>query len=204
MSLAGWVGFGLFVLLLGFVALLWFNRGWWIPRYRDSLPVVVARGLSEPRIYPDFIALELGMDAKLIVFGDYLDLLKATRDWHNDWEVKQTGPTTLRLETTGISVNVVNGQIETYMLNLDRIFADEGWEGWLPSWREAQLTPDLTYTALTGELEAPPGLAEYTYTSPNSVKHGPSWVQPVWILHFQGGWLKRIESRFLIGTGIEQ
>ena len=202
--MAAWVGFGLVVSMLGVVALLWFYRGWWIPRYRDSLPVFVAQELVEPRVYPDFMALEEGMDAKLVVFGDYLDLLKATRDWHNDWEVKQTGPNTLRLETTGISVHVVNGQIETYLLNLDRVFADEGWNGWLPSWREAQLTPGLSYSALTGEKENPPGLAEYTYTSAKSVKHGRNWVKPVWVLHFHGGWLKRIESRFLIGEGIEE
>ncbi len=194
----------LLVLLLGIAALLWFNRGWWIPRYRDSLPDVVANELTEPRVYPDFIALEQGMDAKLIVFGDYLDLIAATRDWHNDWKVKLTGPTTLRMETTGISVNVLDDGIETYMLNLDRIFEDEAWAGWLPSWRAAGLTPDLTYTALTGEQEVPQGLAEFEYISQTSVKHGASWVKPVWVLHFHGGFLRRIESRFQIGAGIEQ
>ena len=195
-------------MLLGLIVVvaagLWFFRGWWIPRYRDSLPEVVAQELKEPQVFPDFIALEQGLDAKLVVFGDYLDLIKATRDWHNDWKIKQTGPTTLRLETTGISVNVLNGQIETFTLNLDRVFEDEAWAGWLPSWREANLTTDLTYTALTGETESPPGLVEYTYTSQNSVKHGGSWVKPQWILHFHNGWLKRIESRYLIGASIEQ
>lgn len=203
-SLPRIIGLVLLALIIVGGAGLWFFRGWWIPRYRDSLPDVVAQGLREPQVYPDFMALELGMDAKLIVFGDYLDLIKATRDWHTDWEIKQTGPTTLFLEADGLSVNVLNGQIETYMLDLDRIFAEEKWQGWLPSWREANLTPDLTYTALTGEQDAPPGLAEYTYTSKTSVKHGGSWVKPEWVLHFHNGWLKRIESRYQIGAGIDQ
>jgi hypothetical protein len=202
----GSFNFGACALIAGLVLLVavaltaWLSRNWWIPRYRDRLPEVVAESVKEPRVYPDFVALEQGMGAGLVVFGDYTDLIAGTRDWRTDWQVTQTGPENLRLEATGIRVYIRGGMIETYNIDLQALLEDEQWAGWRPAWERAGLTPDLTWPAYSGEQEMPGGLQEDIVVSDKAVKHGANWVRPAWALQFHNGWLRRIEARIEFGA----
>ncbi len=193
----------LIVLIGGFIA-AWLMRGWWVPRYKDKLPGAVAGHVEEPRVYVDYRLLEEGLGADLKLFGDYLDLISTTRDWRDDWKVTQTGPDTLRLENTGIKVYVKDGVIDTYLVDVKVLFEDKKWGPWVKHWRDANLTPDLTWTAWSGSDSDAPGIVEEQYESSASIRRGDGWVHPVYVLTFRGNWLRRVEGRYNFGPAADE
>ena len=189
----------LLVLIAGGAYAAWHYRSLWIPRYRDKLPEVVADVVKEPRVYVDYTALEQGLGVHLSILGDYLDLIASTRDGEPAWDVKQTGGGTLRLESDGIKVYVQDGAIQTYKIDMRALFESERWQDWLPAWRDAGLSPDLTWTAFTGEEEMPMGATEYLYVCDDGINTAGGWRHPAFNLEFHGGWLRRIEGRYEFG-----
>jgi hypothetical protein len=201
------IAIALAVLVVGGAAVLFFTRGWWWPRYRAALPEplqeVVADVAPEPPADVDWHVLETGLDVELRMFGDYNLFVGATRAWEPGVKLISTGNDTWRLTAPGVRVHVRNGLVWTYELDLPLIFAEECWREWWPALREAGLTPDLTWTALTGEEEQPVGGTDYTYRSTRSTRVAEGWVYPVFILYFADGWLRRVEGAIDFGVSSE-
>jgi hypothetical protein len=202
-----WIGPAPIALSIALLALLgtglyaaWHYRTQWLPRFRAELPPAVAEHVPVQRQHIDFGALELGVGHGLVLLGDYLDLISGTRELEPDWQVKQTGTGTLRLENDGILVYVKDGLIQTYTLDVDRFFAAEKWRPWHSEWRRAGISPDLTWIAYSGE-EQQPGQTEDLYVSPDAVKLAEGWMHRAFNLEFQGGRLVRLEGRLEFGPG---
>jgi len=185
------IGVSLLVLLAGAGVALWLFRWWWVPRYRPELPKPVQQALPEPRVQVDVVALDSGLGVDLVMFGDYLAFVNATRDWGPGWTLSNAGGEQ-RLSADGVKVYVRDGLIMTYDLNLQQIYADNKWLPWQTALRKAQLTPDLTYSALTGGQEMPAGDSEVKLKGQQQAKLKDGWASAVYILHFQDGWLRRV------------
>jgi len=181
------------------VTAAWLYRATWLPRVREELPPSVAEHVPVPRVAVDFGALEQGVGHGLVLLGDYLDLISGTRELEPEWQVTQTGPDTLRLESDGIKVYVEDGLIRTYTLELPEFFASDRWREWHGDWREAGIMPELSWQALTGEEQQATGKTEHLYISPESVKLDEGWLRRAFNLEFRDGSLRRLEGRLEFG-----
>jgi len=197
----GWIGtLILAVLVLGAAATVWLMRGWWVPRYREQLPPAVTTVVPEPPADVDWSALESGFGFNLSILGSYLDLLSACQDKGPQWKASAGGESHLRLTAPGAKVYVQDGLIWAYELELGQVFTDEQWKNWRTPLREAGLTPDLTDTSLTGDSEMPVGHTEHEHRSRLSRRYQDGWAYPVFILHFQNGWLVRLQAGMDFGV----
>ena len=196
------LGWTLLVLILGGAAAAYFTRGWWFPRYRDALPTRVVEAVEEvapePQVTLDYQALEAGLGIELCVFGDYLDVLKATNTWCAEWQLTDTGAGTSRCTAPGLRLYVENGRIRSYELDIAMVFEDEAWKPWRADLKRAGFSPDLTWTALTGESEMPAGVAEREIHSSNDTQWNGVPAHAVWKLQFQDGWLRYVNGAMAI------
>lgn len=192
------------LLVLGVAVAAYFTRGWWFPRYRQQLPQQVEQAIvdtaPEPRIDIDYRAFETGLGIELLIFGDYLDVLNAANDWGVDWKLTDTGAGTQRIVGEGLRIYVKQGRISSYEIELAEVFASGAWQPWQEELRRAGLSPDTTWTAVTGEAEMPPGIVEREIHSGNDVKVDGGWAHAVWELYFRGGWLTRIVGGMEVGA----
>ena len=97
-------------------------------------------------------------------------------------------------------VHVQRGLVWTYDLDLNEIFTADGLGPWCDELRRCNITPDLTWTALTGADEMPHGGTDYTYESKRSTHLEDGWYYPVFVLHFVDGWLRHIELEVRFGA----
>jgi hypothetical protein len=198
------VGWTLLVLLLGGAATAYFTRGWWFPRYRAELPPkveqVVEQVAPEPAVTLDYQALESGLGIGLRIFGDYLDVLNATNDWGVTWQLTDTGNGTQRCGAPGLLLYVEGGRIRSYELDLPTVFATPAWQPWYQDLKRAGITPDLTWTALTGESEMPGGVAEREIHSSTDSEWAGGPAHAVWKLAFSDGWLRYLNGGITIGS----
>lgn len=197
----GWL---LLALILGGAVAAYFTRGWWFPRYRGMLPPVVENAVEqaapEPAMTLDYQALESGLGIELRIFDDYLDVLNATNDWGLDWKLIDTGNGTLRCSAPGLTLYIEQGRIRSYELDLETVFATEAWELWRKDLERAGLSPDLTWTALTGEEEMPRGIAEREIHSANDSQWAGGPAHAVWKLQFHDGWLRYLNGGITISS----
>jgi len=178
---------------------LWQNRALWLGVVREELPAPVKHALPVPRTSVDIEALESGLGIELRQFGNYLDLVKATRDWNPGWEISASGSGHLRMVAPGLKVYVAGELIETYTLDLAVVYSAPCWRKWLPELRRAGITPQLTYTAFTGQEQAPAGELERVVEGRESVQGPEGWVHRAFGLHFEGGRLRSIDGRVAFG-----
>jgi hypothetical protein len=194
----------LVAIVIGGGATLYFTRGWWLPRYRDQLPAPVVQAVQqvapEPAADLDLHYLSSGLDVELRQFQEYGLFVGAMRERDVVLKVIATGGNSWRLSGEGVLVYVQDGLIWTYQLDLGVIFADERYRQWLPAFRHAGLTPDLTWTALTGETEMPSGHTEQSYRSESAARLPDGWAHSVYTLHFSDGFLRRIEAGINFGA----
>jgi len=201
------VGWLTLILVIGGTAALYFTRGLWLPRYSEELPrpvVDVVKDVApEPRRDVDWRALERGLGADLIPFTDYLLFVGKLGDWNVTPRLVETGGGTWQVRAPGMVVYVQQGVIFTYNIDLEHVFRDDRWEQWWPALKDANLSTDLTWTALTGESEMPTGATRHSYRSDRSTHLADGWVYPVYTLHFQDGWLRQIELEVEFGVSDE-
>ena len=207
LSSCSWLLIGALALIIAAAVVLYFTRGWWLPRAAE--PVIEALEEAVPAevldLGPsvDWHAVERGLDVELRLFGDYNLFVGATRTWEPGLSVISTGPDTWRLKAPGVLIYVQEGLIWTYELDLGEIYAEPRWEQWWPSLREAGLTPDLKWEDATGEPERPRGHSEHGYRGPRSTRLKDGWAYPVWVLHFSDGRLARLEGGIDFGVASE-
>ncbi len=201
------VGWLVLVMVLAGLITLYFTRGWWIPRYREELPApvvdVVEDVAPEPQRSVDWVALERGLGANLVPFTDYLQFVGRMGDWQVEPTLINTGGGTLQVRAPGITLYVQHDVVYTYNIDLAEVFADSRLQAWQAELRDANLTPDLTWTALTGETDMPRGATKQTYRSDRSSHLPGGWVYPVYTLHFLDGWLRYIELGVEFGVSDE-
>jgi hypothetical protein len=189
------------LLLLAFLGLgglgawAWLSRERWVPQVREKLPEPVKEAVPAPRVRVDRTALEDGLGIRLAVFGDYDELLAATREWKVDWRLTAMGPGRVRLEAPGVKAYAGPGGIESYIVNVPQVLITPCWKRWLPVLRKAGLSPELSWQALTGEQEPPSGAREYQYANSKAVQLGSEWARQAFVLRFEGGVLVRLEGR---------
>jgi hypothetical protein len=192
------------VLLVGAAVAGYFTRGWWLPRYRDQLPEPVVDAVQqvapEPPVSIDWVAVETGLGAQLTPFHDYLRFTGQAAEWGAELKLVVLGEDAVRLTAPGVTVSTRDGLIWTYLLELDRIFADERWAEWVPELEAAGLSPYTTWTALLGGDDPPAGNHEELWRSDRGRQLPGGWVHPVYVLHFHDGWLRRLELRVDFGA----
>ena len=192
--------FLLLLIVLALLAVVWLGRGWWIPRYRERLPQPLADALREPRAEIDWLALEDGLGIGLTMLGDIHDFTSATRDWRPEWQVTTGKGGTLRVEGGGLFVYTSENIIESYHVNIDRLFADDEYSELQQAFQSAGISDELTWPALTGQQQMPAGLKEYRWTSPRSLDYRRGRVQREFVLTFADGWLRKFETGLAIGA----
>lgn len=207
-AVAAWLMVG--ILLLGGAA-AWYLRDTWLPRLkqeiRDEPEAVrkVVEALPEERVVLDSSAMDSGLGFGLRLDGDYLEMLAHMREQDPGWKVTASGGDTARLTAPGATVKVIGGRIQNYELQLEPLFAADGWNPWLQGLEDAHLSPQLAWTSLTGEKEMPEGASEREISG-KSFKRADGWVTPVYILRFSDGYLRSIELAIRFGVaepGIE-
>jgi len=189
----------LLLVLAGTAFIAWYYRSSWLPQVRQELPPAVAEHVPVPHVEVDYSALEHGVGHGLVLLGDYLDLISGTREMEPAWQVTQTGPQNLRLESDGIKVYVKDGLIQTYTLDVPQIFISEKWKAWRKEWKEAGIFPELTWQEFSGEEQQPRGETEHLYVSDEAVRLPAGWMHRAFNLVFEGGVLRRIEGRLEFG-----
>jgi hypothetical protein len=99
----------------------------------------------------------------------------------------------------GLKVYVGGELIQTYTLDLAVVYSAPCWRKWLPELHRAGITPQLTYTAFTGQEQAPAGKLERVVEGRESVQSSEGWVHRAFGLHFEGGRLRSIDGRVAFG-----
>jgi hypothetical protein len=197
----GWL---LLLLILGGGVAAYLTRGWWFPRYRNQFPPKVEQAVEqvapEPAVTLDYQALESGLGIELCIFGSYLSVLNATNDWGLDWRLADTGNDTQICTAPGLRVYVEQGRIRSYELDLAAVFASEAWKPWYKDLKRAGISPDLTWTALSGESEMPGGIAEREIHSSTNAQWAGGPAHAVWKLQFQDGWLRYLNGGITVGS----
>ncbi len=200
-ALLGWI---IVILVLSLGAAAYFFRGLWIPRYREAMPPglerVVQEVAPEPQVTLDYQALEGGLGIELRIFGDYLDVLKATNTWGVQWQLTDTGAGTSRCTAPGVKLYVEQGRIRSYELDVAQVFEDAAWKPWRSELKRAGISPDLTWTALTGETEMPRGMAEREIHSSNDAQWAGTTAHAMWKLQFTDGWLRYLNGGITVGS----
>ncbi len=193
------------VLIAGGVA-AWYYRDGWLPRLRQQVieeapqPVKqAAEKIPEKQVQLDPELFDRGFGFGLSLGSDYLEMLAAMREHDPGWKVISTGGNNARLTAPGAEVGVVDGVVQTYELQIEPIFKDPAWEPWLSGFKEAQLSPALTYTSLTGGGELPQGESKYELSG-RSIRRSDGWISPVYILRFHDGYLRSIEMAMRFGV----
>lgn len=194
------------LLLLGGLFAAWYYRDLWLPRLREEVvsnapePVrKVAQKIPEKQVRLDAQLFDRGLGMGLRLDADYLELLAAMRDSDPGWKLTSTGVSSVRLSAPGAVVSAVGGRVQNYELQIDQIYASEAWRPWLKGLQEAQLSPELRYTALSGDEEAPVGESKYELKG-ESFQRSDGWVTPVYILRFIDNKLRSLELAIKFGV----
>lgn len=185
------IGSLLLLILAGGAAAAWYWRDAWLPRHYAKLPAPVKQAVPEPQVQVDLQALDDGLGVELTMFGDYKDFIAATREWRPEWKLSQ-GEGQQRLSAPGVKVYIRDGLIFTYELDIPRLFTEPAWAPWRSALSAAQLTPELSYTALTGEQAAPPGESEVKLHGKREQDVAGGWASAVYILGFRDNQLRRV------------
>jgi hypothetical protein len=146
----------LLVLLAAGAAVAWLNRDRVLEAARPvELPEpakeVLARLDEHP---PDMAALDKGLGVYLRITGDYKDVIAASRDWGVEWKLSSIGGGRQRLEAPGVEIGCANEKIQTYTVDIDKVFAEPAWSAWAEELKAAGFYPQQRYKDVLGVKDA--------------------------------------------------
>lgn len=192
-------------LLVG-IGMAWFayaNRGTLLPQYADELPEQVVSRIDIPPRQVDVLQLDEGLGIGLAVFGSQGEVVRSTSEWGLEWKLTTLGSGRVRLETDGLRMQAAGDVIESYELELDRVFGNEAWEPWFEDLRNANVEQQLNLREVQGAEELPKGRTILQLEGPRSVQYSGNWRHPAYELEFRDGWLEVLKAGMAIGTATE-
>jgi len=166
--------------------------GWFGPRHgmRASSPAVppsAGSGGAAPSTQPPVVKvdqLDQGLGIALVIFGNYADVVSATKPWGVTWKTAAAART-IRLSAPGLTVYAEKEQITGWRLDLDAVQTADCWAKWQPGLRAAGLLPIPT-TQTAGEHSE--------YLTGTGGPQSPPNQHPVYELRYRGGRLKEIRA----------